>query len=772
MLKKLFIFLILSNLFVFAQIPSQLQGISPSSVSKSDLDAYGVSQADIERLSRQYGVNPTTPSSPAKNETIKEVVVDKEATKEEEVKPSESPSVNNNDPYVYGRDLFNNKNLKVYESATHIKAPSNYILGVGDEITVNIWGYSEHSGVYRIDDDGAIQPKIVGKIYLKGNTFAQAQQIIKSRFSSSYDLNNSQISIELNYSKVIRVNIVGEVKNPGTYSVPAINSVFNILSLAGGINKNGTIRNIEVKRAGKTVKILDVYTFLKNPSFENDFFLMENDFIVVNNIGNVVELKGKVKRQELYELKPNEGIIELLEYSGGILSSAYTEFINLYRYQDNKDILIEVPYADLVKTKKNFILKDGDRIEVKLIPSEIRNRVEISGEVNLSGSFLYTRGMTVKDLITRAEGLKTTAYIEKAFIRRLKEDYSYEKIEINLNNELSGTSKTELMEFDKLTVVSKKEFNDEFNVQILGSVRNPNKFEYSENYTLADLLFMAGGVLPESDLTKVEITRKYDLKTKTAMGKQTIEVVEIDADILSAKNKNYKLLPGDVVMVRKNPMFKENDFVTIEGEVKYPGSYIISSKDERISDLLARAGGLTEWAFLEGAYIDRANAIDGSAFTVLDLKNLIDKGEKRFDYIIRSGDKIVIPRTQDFIKLSGAVRFPKVSEFGTINIPVHYNKNTRFYVNKYGGGFHKKAKKSKIYVESPGGQAKRTINFGLFKIYPKVRVGDHIYIVYKEEKIKKEENKNPIDWNTVIEKTTIKLTGFGTLYVLLQRINF
>ena len=217
---------------------------------------------------------------------------------------------------------------------------------------------------------------------------------------------------------------------------------------------------------------------------------------------------------------------------------------------------------------------------------------------------------------------------------------------------------------------------------------------------------------------------------------------------------------------------KENEFVTIEGEVKYPGSYIISSKDERISDLLARAGGLTEWAFLEGAYIDRANAIDGSAFTVLDLKNLIDKGEKRFDYIIRSGDKIVIPRTQDFIKLSGAVRFPKVSEFGTINIPVHYNKNTRFYVNKYGGGFHKKAKKSKIYVESPGGQAKRTINFGLFKIYPKVRVGDHIYIVYKEEKIKKEENKNPIDWNAVIEKTTIKLTGFGTLYVLLQRINF
>jgi protein involved in polysaccharide export with SLBB domain len=772
MFKKLFIFLILSNLFVFAQIPSQLQGISPSSVSKSDLDTYGVSQSDVERILKQYGGTPSTPSAPAKNETVKEVVVDKESTKEEEVKPTDSPAPNkDNDPYVYGRDLFNNKNLKVYESATHIKAPSNYILGVADEITVNIWGYSEHSGVYRIDDDGAIQPKIVGKIYLKGNTFAQAQQIIKSRFSTSYDLANSQISIELNYSKVIRVNIVGEVKNPGTYSVPAINSVFNILSLAGGINKNGTVRNIEVKRAGKTVKVLDVYAFLKNPSFENDFFLMENDFIVVNNIGNVVELKGKVKRQELYELKPNEGIIELLEYSGGILSSAYTEYITLYRYQDNKDILIEVPYAELVKTKKNFLLKDGDRIEVKNIPSETRNRVEISGEVNLSGSFLYTKGMTVKDLIIRAEGLKTSAFLEKAIIRRIKEDFTIEKIEININNELAGITTTVLNEFDKITIASKKDFNDEFNVQIIGSVRNPNKFEYSENYTLADLLFMAGGVLPEADLTKVEITRKYDFKTKTALGKQTVETIEIDSDIISEKNKSYKLLPGDVVMVRKNPMFKENDFVTIEGEIKYPGTYIISAKDEKISDLLARAGGLTDWAFLEGAYIERTKVIDGDAFTVLDLKKLIDGGEKRFDYIIRAGDKIVIPRTQDFIKLSGAVRFPKVAQFGTINIPVHNDKNARFYVNKYGGGFDKNAKKSKIYVESPGGQAKRTINFGLFKIYPKVRVGDHIYIDYKEEKIKKEKDeKDKIDWTRVIESTSTKLTGIATFYLLLQRI--
>jgi len=773
MYNKIIILFLLSTLFVSAQIPAQLQGISPSSVSKSDLDAYGVSQADIERLSKQYGVNPTTPSSPAKNETIKEVVVDKEAKKEEEVKPSESPSANNNDPYVYGRDLFNNKNLKVYESATHIKAPSNYVLGIGDEITINIWGYSEHSGVYRIDDDGAIQPKIVGKIYLKGNTFAQAQQIIKSRFSSSYDLANSQISIELNYSKVIRVNIVGEVKNPGTYSVPAINSVFNILSLAGGINKNGTVRNIEVKRAGKTVKVLDVYAFLKNPSFENDFFLMENDFIVVNNIGNVVELKGKVKRQELYELKPNEGIIELLEYSGGILSSAYTEYINLYRYQDNKDILIEVPYSELVKTKKNFILKDGDRIEVKLIPSEIRNRVEISGEVNLSGSFLYTKGMTVKDLITRAEGLKTTAFIEKAFIRRLKDDYTYEKIEINLNNELTRETSTELKEFDKLLISSKLEFNDDFRVEIIGSIRNPNKFDYTDNITLGDLIFISGGLLQEADTTKVEISRKYDLKNKTILGKQTIETIQIEGNVLSEKNKNYKLLPGDVVLIRKNPYFKENEFVTIEGEVKYPGIYVIATKDEKITDLLNRAGGLTDWAFLEGAYIDRSSAIEGNAFTVLDLKKLIDGGENRFDYIIRSGDKIIIPRTKDFIKLSGAVRYPKVSEFGTVNIPVHTNKNARFYINKYGGGFDKKARKSKIYVESPGGLAKRTINFGLFKVYPNVRVGDHIHVVYKEEKIKKDkENKNPIDWNAAIEKTTIKLTGFATLYVLLQRVNF
>jgi protein involved in polysaccharide export with SLBB domain len=500
---------------------------------------------------------------------------------------------------------------------------------------------------------------------------------------------------------------------------------------------------------------------------------MENDFIVVNNIGNVVSLNGQVKRQEKYELKNEEGIVELMAYAGGILASAYTEVINLNRYQDNKDILIEIPYNELVKTKKNFVLKDGDRIDVKMIPSETRNRISIKGEVNISGSFLYTKGMTVKDLILRAEGLKTTAFMEKAFIKRLKEDYTYEKIEINLTNELSGSNTTVLNEFDELTVFSKNKFNDDYQVEIVGRVRNPGKFGYTEDLTLSDLLFLAGGVLPEAAMNRIEISRVYDFKNKNTLGKQTIETIEIDADLLSDKHKSFKLLPGDVVSVRRTPLFQNLEFVTIEGEVTFPGRYTIATKDEKITDLIARAGGLTDWAFLEGAYIERTKVVEGDAFTVLDLKKLIDGGDKKFDYVIREGDKIVIPRTQDFIKLSGAVRFPKVAQFGTINIPVHNDKSAKFYVNKYGGGFDKKAKKSKIYVETPGGQAKRTINFGLFKVYPDVRVGDHIYIVYKEEKLPKpkKDDREIIDWNRVIESTSTKITGLATLYLLFQRIS-
>lgn len=768
--------LICSSAVSFAQLPSSLLGIDPSTISKDDLDKYGLTEGDIQNLMQQYGQkkssNDKTPTNNSAVEESKEVVI-----KDNEVKPTEvkleSQKVDNHpeeDNYVYGRNLLNNKNLKIYENATHIKASPNYILGSGDEISISIWGYSEHSGNYTVGQDGSIKAKLVGNVYLKGQTFEKAQQIIKSKFGKVYDLKNSQISIELNYSKVIRVNIVGEVKNPGTYSVPSINSVFNILAISGGINSNGTVRNIEIKRDGKTISTLDVYEFLRDPSYKNDFYLMENDFIVVGNIGNVVHLSGEVKREESYEMKPNEGIRELIEYSGGILASAYTKYINLSRYLDNRDVLIEIPFDSLAKKNKNFLLEDGDRIVVKPIPVEVRNRVTVSGSVNINGFFLYEEGLTVKKLISKGEGLKNDAFLERAYIKRLNPDYSYTTIHVNLLDELEGHSITNLQEFDEFTVFSKKDFLEDFFVEIRGEVKKPVKINYTNGITLGDLLFMAGGLKKEASVSRIEISRIFPKDDEADDARVIIKALDIERDLLSEQNKQTILQPGDIVIVRMMPQFEAQEIIQVRGEVKFPGSYAIASKDEKISDIIERAGGLTEWSFLEGAYIERSNSVGGSGLTVLDLKKLFN-GNDKFDYVIRKGDVLVIPRVEDFIKLRGDVRFPKVQEFGEINIPVHKSKRAGFYIRNYGGGFDKTAKKSRTYVETPGGYVKRTVNFGLFKVYPEVRVGDKITVIQKEAKVKKEKRENPLDWNRVIENTTVKLTGVATLWVLLQRIN-
>lgn len=763
--------LVFSSIFSYSQIPSALMGIDPSTISKEDLEKYGVTESDIQNLMQQYGQKKSS-NTGSLNTTKNEVEeVKEEVIKDPEVKPTEVTIKDpEKDEFVYGRSLLNNKNLKIYENATHIKASPNYILGSGDEISVSIWGYSEHAGNYTVGEDGSIKPKLVGNIYLKGQTFEKAQQIIKSKFGKVYDLSNSQISIELNYSKVIRVNIVGEVKNPGTYSVPSINSVFNILALSGGINKNGTIRNIEIKRDGKTISTLDVYEFLKDPSYKKDFYLMDNDFIVVGNIGNVVSLSGEVKREESYELKSNEGILELMEYSGGILASAYTEYINISRYIENRDVLIEIPFDSLIKSNKNFILNDGDRVVVKRIPSEARNRVSITGSVNITGVFLYDDELTVKKLVEKAEGLRKDAFLERSYIKRLNPDYSYTKIQINLSDELEGKSVTKMKESDELIVYSKKDFLDEFFVEIRGEVKTPVKIDYTDGITLGDLIFLAGGLKKEASINRIEISRIFSTENITDESRVVINSIDIERDLLSEKNKQITLQPGDIVIVRMISQFEEQQLIQVKGEVKFPGSYAIASKDEKITDIIERAGGLTEWSFLEGAYIERSNSVGGKGLTVLDLKKLFN-GNDKFDYVIRKGDVLVIPRIEDFIKLTGEVRFPKVEEFGEINIPVHNSKRAGFYIRNYGGGFDKTAKRSRTYVETPGGYVKRTINFGLFRIYPKVRVGDKIHVIKKEEKVKNEKNKEPINWNRVIENTTVKLTGIATLWVLLQRVN-
>ncbi|MFT6716164.1 MAG: protein involved in polysaccharide export with SLBB domain [Saprospiraceae bacterium] len=763
-MKKAFLFFSLIFHMAYSQIPA---GFDPSSISKGDLDSYGVSEGDLNRLLDEY--SPTSSSEVVEKKVVEaKIVPDSKIVQQEKVteapKSTKAASVNS----VYGRSLFDNDNLAVYANATHIKASPNYVLGTGDELSISIWGYSEHSGIYTIGNDGAIMPRLVGKIYLKGQTFEKAKKIVKSKFGKVYDLKNSQISIELNYSKVIRVNIVGEVIKPGTYTVPAINPAFNVLALAGGIRNSGTVREIQIKRRGKVVNEMDVYQFMKNPSYHGDFFLMDDDYLIVGAAKSIVTVSGAIKRPMKYELVGDEGIIDLVEFAGGFLPGSYTKRMNLYRYQNNQNEIIELNYDSLLKAKGNFKLQDGDSIDVASVPKEVRNTVNIDGAVKLPGEYALSPGMIVKDLIIAAEGVQRDAFLQKAFILRKEADFSNSRIAINILEELKGTKKTKLKEFDMLVIFSSTDFNDQEEVLIRGAVRKPGSFHYTKGLTLGDVIFLAGGVLPEVAINKVEISRIADYDNNSI---EPVRVVvsefKIEKDLLSKTNMQVPLMPNDIIFIRTLSNYHGQELASIIGEVKFPGEYVISKKGETVSELLVRAGGITDWAFVEGAFLQRNNDQGVQEFIVFDLKKLL-KGSEEFDYVLKAGDRIVIPNHGSFVSLSGAVEFPKVRQHKSVQMPYHKGRTAKYYVNKYGGGFSKGAKRSRTYVETPGGNIKRTKNYLLFNIYPKVHKGDAIFVLNEKTKKKKDKVAEPVDWNRAIEKMTVKLTGLATLFIIMS----
>lgn len=762
-MKKFFLLVFLAANQLMAQLPN---GLSPSSVTPEDLEAYGVTQEDVNDFVKKYGEGGTSTTNTSKAEVGAEpvkVVKEKTIVVEKKAEPAIAESK------VYGKSLFNNKNLAVYESATHIKASPNYILGAGDEVSISIWGYSEHNAVYTIDQNGSITPKMVGKIYLKGKKYAQAEKLIKSRFARVYDLKNSEFTMSLNYSKVIRVNIVGEVNKPGTYSVPAINSAFNILALAGGISDNGSVRDIEIKRAGKVVTRLDVYQFLNDPDYKADFYLADNDYVIVNTARKVVKINGEVAREGSYELKKDEGIKDLIDYAGGFRASAYTKRLLVYRYEDNSDETMEVNF-DSLNVKKDFDMKNGDRVSVQPIPKEIRNRVELKGAVNIPGFYMLKDSTTVGDLINMGEGLRVDAFMEKAFIRRRNDDFTYTRIEVNIEDEVKGKRNTLLQEFDELSVYSKEDFMNETSVKIIGAVKKEGDISFSEGLTLGDALFLSGGLLPEAAVKKIEISRIADFdNTSLTPVRMTVQEVEVEDNLLSERNKLIRLQPNDIILVRTVSNYKKQEMVVIAGEVLFPGQYAMESADETVMDLIKRAGGLTDWAFLEGATFSRADGENSGKYIVFNLKELVEEKGEEYNYILRRGDKIVIPKKENFVTLSGAVKYPKVKKKGSIILPFEGGKSAKFYVNKYGGGFAKNAKRSNTYVETPGGHVKRTKRFLFWKIYPKVELGDQITVLNKKKKdADKKPKSEPVDWNKAIERTTVKLTGLATLYVILS----
>jgi protein involved in polysaccharide export with SLBB domain len=773
------ILLVLSGNGLFAQLSENplyknvdFSKISPDQIPAEDeLKKLGATPEEIKSI-MEYKNKTSAPSATTESTTI--IPTQKTEIETVPVMQQQAVQLNENEQSVpikiYGQDFFRNRNMKFYEKASDAKASDNYILAGGDEISISVWGYSSYNEIFKLESDGSIKPTETGRIYLKGLKFNDAKALIINRFGQVFDLGNSKIDITLVYSRVINVNIVGEVVNPGSYSISAINTAFNALVAASGTTEIGSVRKIYVKRAGKTIKTLDVYQYLLNPDSNEDFYLEDNDYIFVPLVEKIVAVSGGIKRPHNYELIENEDLETLIQYAGGLSSSAYSQSVQIKRIENNRTFITDVNLDSLITNKKNFELHDGDLVSVKTISGKEENFVDVDGEVRIPGRYELKKADKIYDLIMKAEGVLNETYLERAYLIRQKNDLSKEYISINLGNILKDQNSPEnlfLQKYDLLSVFSKSRFIDYDSISVTGFVRVPQNYLYGAGMTIKDAIYLAGGFKTEAANNRIEVSRVTNLVDTSK--RVIILQAEIEKDLsLPDKVSDFKLQPYDIIFVRKIAQFSYQENVVIEGEVNYPGVYTIK-ENERLTDLIERAGGLTPFAFLEGAKLQRSEKNIG--YVLLDLKKVMKRSTSNFNYLLKSGDNIFIPKTNELVAIKGAINYPDINRINQISAPLFKHKRAGFYINQYGGGFAKKAAKGKTYVMEPNGFVKTTFNLAFIHVYPKVKIGSVIYTQYKEEKEKsKKKEKEPLDWNKVIENTTVKITGVLTLWILINQV--
>jgi protein involved in polysaccharide export with SLBB domain len=768
---------------------------------------------------------------------------------------------------IYGFSYFRQKDVKIFNNAVDIKPPSNYILGVGDQIVISIWGYADYNRLFYIDKDGYIQQENIGRVYLKGLTLEQAKELLRTRFANAYMIEKSDFDVSINYSRVITINVVGDVENPGSYTFPAINTAYNILAYVGGPSRSGSIRDIQIKRGGKIIRRFDLYKFLFTPERQDDIFLDNNDYIYVPAQKNVVTVEGAVNRVGKYEMMPGETFDDLLKYCGNYKPDAFTKVIQIRRYDQNKQVIIDYNLDSVKATGGKIELMNGDLVSVRSIPDKIKNYNEIIGAVLLPGRYEWREGDRVYDLIQKAQGLREDAYLDEAVLIRTNfDDFRKHSFKIDLNKVMSDPNSEDnmLLTFrDVIEVYAKTDFFDKFDIEIKGEVRKPRHFESEKGLSLRDAIIMSNGLKEEALLDKIiiyrvndDLTEKlisfridttdnmaaldtfklkkrdkiYVLKDLRRIDRYYVEVNGMvrkpdtfpymesmtlaDALILAqgfkmeaasnrieiARIANYdkaisqsvptqvtilnysisknigkdpvansiKLQPFDQIYVRPTPEFEYQMKVTLKGEVVYPGEYVLTTKDERLSTLIERAGGLTRFAYADGARLYRIE--DGIGNVLTDVNKALKNKSSKFNYVLKEGDIIEIPGIKDLVALKGQFNYPADKKPDNLYVPYTDGRDAKFYIDKYGAGFSDSAFKRKTYVIRPNGQILGTHRSMFGKNYPRVEKGSVIVIPAKPPKVKEPKRVRTGEAGGILQRavtgTIGAITSVLTLYLL------
>ena len=555
----------------------------------------GMNQADLEKLDKRFKSAETIARVSANASTpLEETRMRKRWEEEMEVFREIKSD-------IYGYEVFRGNTFLSFQSNLNIPTPLDYIIGPGDKLFIDIYGQSENYYQSEVSPDGDVILENIGPVNLNGLSLENAKKRLVSRFKTIYTgINNKTtfVNISVGIPRAVRVNIVGEVNLPGTYNFSAFNTVYNAIYVAGGITENATLREIKLYRNNKLINTVDVYKFLNKGDGSSNIRLENNDLIVVGPYTNRVTIEGAVKIPGKFETKDDETLADLLAYTGGLSENAFQKSIKLTRIIDG-----ELKIVDINSDQFEFFQPiAGDKFQVDQIIEKYNNRVIVNGAVYRPGTFSVFEGMTVKDLIEKSGGLKSDVYLDKAYITRTNSDYSTTTIPLDLRNEMNKPSFI-LKQDDILNILSLNDLSEDNYVEISGEINNPGVFPYSENLSVYDLILLAGGFKENASESRIEINRR--LSSNEELNENNItEILTFDFN-QNLKDSSIIIKPFDQVIIRKNPNFYVQQYARVEGEVMYPGKYAISSKNERISDLMNRSGGFKNMAYLKGATLIR-----------------------------------------------------------------------------------------------------------------------------------------------------------------------
>lgn len=671
-------------------------------------------------------------------------------------------------PRIFGQDLFNNPNL-TFAPDMNLPTPAGYQLGPGDELNIDIYGYSDVTHQVMVSPDGYIRIPNLGPIQVNGLSIEEARRRIRSelvRIYGSIRSGETSVQITLNNIRSIRVTIIGEANLPGTYTISSLATAFNALYASGGPNESGSFRNIEVIRNNEVIARIDIYDFLLHGNNSANVRLQDQDVIKINPYQTRVQIKGEVKRPAIFEALPGETLANLLEFAGGFTQDAYTGRIVVVRNADGQKSIADVATDDF----DSFALQLGDVYTVDKILDRYTNRVSITGAVFRPGTYALESGITVRQLIEKAAGLREDAFLNRINIYRIEEDLEPRLLSVDLGAILNGTAEdVSLQREDSIHVASRFDLREEYHVVISGAVQRPDTFAYSRDMNLESLIMMAGGFTEAATPQRVEISRRVRNADPEGANPATAEIFrfDINRDLSSSPDAaGFALEPFDQVFVRAEPGYEIQKNISIEGEVKYPGTYSTSHKNDRISDIINRAGGLLPDAYIEGAVLIRKEQMDVEArlkleelkeqqrlselasganvgvdtgrrqlmidsleqtllnkrpnLVNIDLEAILENPGSKYDLIAQEGDVIRIPRLLQTVKVGGEVLYPKT---------VRFEKGISFkrYVNQ-AGGFSQDALKRRSYVVYANGGVRSTRKFLFFNNYPRVKPGAEIVV--------------------------------------------